>query len=73
MVALAAIEAVALDLIARADASYACLRSCSIFLSQVSRMEPCPSCDNRPEDCRSTIGASAGGTFRKSSVNFGSE
>lgn len=38
--ALAIVDAVALDPIARAEASYAHLTSCSIFLSQVSRMEP---------------------------------
>lgn len=48
--ALAAMEAVAADPIARAEVLYSRLRSCSIFQSQASRMAPCPSCARRPKD-----------------------
>lgn len=47
---LATMEAVAADPITSAEASNVRLRSCSIFLSQESRMAPCPSCARRPED-----------------------
>lgn len=66
-------DAVQLAGMARDDVLYGRCKSCSIFLSQPSLNEPWPFSNRRPVDWISRTGASTKGTFRKSSVNLGSE